>query len=114
MKWFTKCDVCRKWALYIKKRRVMTPVGQVATSQLLMCNKCARKVEDMLKDASATTTTRIDATLFNRKERRRIGKKLKGHIPGRILPYIQKVHGSLAEYNEKRDAELAKDKETKS
>ncbi len=49
----------------------------------------------------------IDATRFNRKERRKIGKNVHAKIPGRNLPYEQKLHHSWPAYNAKRAQELA-------
>lgn len=47
---FAKCDTCRQKRLYIAKRQVPLPLGNLtATSKKLMCRLCYKKVLAMLK-----------------------------------------------------------------
>ena len=48
----------------------------------------------------------VDITRWSRKQRREI-KKNSGHtIPGRNLPFIKELHGTIDNYNKLREQEV--------
>lgn len=55
----------------------------------------------------------VDVTRWNRKQRRNFKKQSKINIPGRNMPYVQRVHGSIFEYNKIREQELLNDEHNK-
>lgn len=57
------------------------------------------------------TKQTLDLTRFNRKERRNIRKQTHLTIPGRNLPFVKKLHGTLEDYYAKRELEISKEHE---
>lgn len=49
IKFFTKCEICRKKRIVIKKRMIELPTGHKATSRKLMCRKCYLPLTNALK-----------------------------------------------------------------
>lgn len=56
-----------------------------------------------------TENSRVDLTRLNRKDRRRIGKRARGKILGRNLPFSRAAYGTLKNFNELREKEIAKE-----
>lgn len=48
----------------------------------------------------------MDITRLPRSERRKIVRQIHQVIPGRNLPYVKAIHGSVKLYNQQRDKEI--------
>lgn len=53
-----------------------------------------------------------DLTRWSRKQRREVRQNSGYTIPGRNLPYIKQIHGSLENFNTLRTQELTQDAKT--
>ena len=48
MKFFSRCEACKKYVIMIKKRKYSTHHAGIITSQKLICNECANNTKKML------------------------------------------------------------------
>ena len=58
-----------------------------------------------------TNNNRIDLTRLNRKARRINGAVMGTKIPGRNLPFVKKIHGTVENYNKLRAEEIKKEED---
>lgn len=51
MKFFINCETCRKKRLWfrVKKQKIVLPIGEIATSKKLMCDRCIKTIKTALK-----------------------------------------------------------------
>lgn len=45
IKFFQKCETCKKRKFIIKRRGIVMPIGGVALSQKLMCRNCQKIIQ---------------------------------------------------------------------